>query len=241
MSGINIPAPPFGEIAISLSGGGYRAAAFHLGVFDLLQRLDLLKDARVLSTVSGGTFTGMLYGVSVVENETFGAFYDKLYAFLRDTHVIKSALANLSRKNSGDESMPSLIKSAAQVYASEKMLGDRRFGPLMDGAAKQFKGLVFNSVEFRNGNSFRFQTSVNGRAVIGNGNLRVDKVLARDIRLADIAAASSCFPSGFEPLRFPDDFQWRAGQSLASVRQALSASFANPWHLWMEVSTTTKE
>jgi predicted acylesterase/phospholipase RssA len=228
MSAVNIPEPPLGEIAISLSGGGYRAAAFHLGVFDLLQRLDLLKDVRVLSTVSGGTFTGMLYGVSVVENDAFEVFYDKLYAFLRDTHVIRLALADLSRKDSRDESMPSLIKSAARVYASEKMLGDRRLGPLMDDAAKQFRGLVFNSVEFRNGNSFRFQTSAGGRAVIGNGNLRVDNVIARDIRLADIAAASSCFPSGFEPLRFPDDFQWPATQSLASVRQALGASFAEP-------------
>lgn len=224
MSAVNIPGPPFGEIAISLSGGGYRAAAFHLGVLDLLQRLDLLKDVRVLSTVSGGTFTGMLYGVSVVEGDPFDVFYDKLYSFLRDTHVIKLALENLK----GGEQMPSLIKSAAQVYADPKMLGDRRLGPLMDGAAKRFRGLVFNSVEFRNGNSFRFQTSEGGRAIVGSGKLRVDKVVARDIRLADIAAASSCFPSGFEPLRFPDDFQWPAGQSLNSVRQALSDSFAKP-------------
>ncbi|MDX6576891.1 MAG: hypothetical protein QOE96_2844 [Blastocatellia bacterium] len=228
MSAVNIPDPPLGELAISLSGGGYRAAAFHLGVFELLQRLDLLKDVRVLSTVSGGTFTGMLYAATMVENDPFEVFYDKLYVFLRDTHVIRLALNDLSQNNSGDKSMPSLIRSAAQVYANKKMLGARTLGPLMDDAAKQFRGLVFNSVEFRNGNSFRFQTSASGRAIIGNGNLRVDKAVARDIRLADIAAASSCFPSGFEPLRFPDDFQWPDGQSIASVRQVLGESFAEP-------------
>ena len=102
MSAVNIPESPLGEIAISLSGGGYRATAFHLGVLDLLQRLDLLKDVRVVSTVSGGTFTGMLYGVSVVENDPFEVFYHKLYTFLRDTHVIRLALANLAGRWSAD-------------------------------------------------------------------------------------------------------------------------------------------
>lgn len=141
----------------------------------------------------------MLYAVSVVEADSFDVFYDKLYGFLRDTHVMRLDLANLGQKDSGEQ-MPSLIKCAAQVYASENVLGDRKFGPLMDAAISRFKGLIFNSVEFSNGNSFRFQTSPGGRAIIGNGNLRVHKAVARDILLADIAAASSCFPSAFEPL-----------------------------------------
>ena len=117
--------------------------------------------------------------------------------------------------------MPSLIKGAAQVYASEKMLGDRRLGSLMDLGAKQFKGLVFNSVEFRNGNSFRFQTSELGRAIIGNGNLRVDKEMAREIRLADIAAASSCFPQALNHFASLMIFSGQlAGLSPASVRRS---------------------
>src|SRR5207247_438457 len=54
---------PFGDIALSLSGGGYRAAAFHLGTLDLLHRLQLLRDVTMLSTVSGGTFTGAYYAL----------------------------------------------------------------------------------------------------------------------------------------------------------------------------------
>lgn len=227
ISEVKLLEPPLGEIAISLSGGGYRAAAFHLGVLDLLQRLDLLKDVKVLSTVSGGTFTGMLYAVSMVESTSFANFYDKLYAFLRDTHVIKLALDKLVTKTNDDQ-MPSLIKAAAEVYADQKMLGDRRFELLMKDAEKHFRGLIFNSVEFHNGNSFRFQTSANERAFIGNSNLRVNHETAKHIRLADIAAASSCFPSGFEPLRFPDDFHWPDGQSPAGVRGDLGDSFKEP-------------
>jgi predicted acylesterase/phospholipase RssA len=225
MSAADLQDPPFGEIALSLSGGGYRAAGFHLGVLDLLHRLNLLQDVRVLSTVSGGTLTGMMYAVSAAEDGTFEAFYDKLYTFLGRTNVIESALEGLCQNDGGSlQPMPSLIKSAAQVYASEAMLGDRRFGQLMNGAGR-LSDLAFNSVEFCTGNSFRFQTSQSGSAIIGNGILRVDKGVAAEIRLADIAAASSCFPSGFEPIRFPDDFVWPEQRSLESVRVDLGDSF----------------
>ena len=42
----------FGRIALSLSGGGYRAAAFHLGALEMLDELGLREDVRYLSTVS---------------------------------------------------------------------------------------------------------------------------------------------------------------------------------------------
>ncbi len=49
---------------LSLSGGGFRAAAFHLGTLDLLFRTGLLGDVTMLSTVSGGTFTGAGYALA---------------------------------------------------------------------------------------------------------------------------------------------------------------------------------
>lgn len=38
--------------------------------------------------------------------------------------------------------------------------------------------------------------------------MRVRQKVADEIRLADIIAASSCFPGGFEPIFFPADFTW---------------------------------
>ena len=44
-----------GYIGLSFSGGGYRATAFSLGTMALLHDLELLKKARVMSSVSGGS------------------------------------------------------------------------------------------------------------------------------------------------------------------------------------------
>src|SRR5262245_3875403 len=42
-----------GRIGLSLSGGGFRAALFHIGVLARLAELDLLRHVEVISCVSG--------------------------------------------------------------------------------------------------------------------------------------------------------------------------------------------
>src|SRR5215213_3003313 len=218
-------AQPFDEIGLALSGGGYRAAAFHLGTLDMLQRLGLLQSVRVLSTVSGGTLTGLKYALSVTEGANFEQFYREFYDFLTDTNVIGKGLAGISPPADSPfaAQMPSLIRSAAQVYASPKMLGDKTFGVILNDQTSHLREASFNATEFRTANYFRFQRSSNSRARIGNGNLMIKREVAEMIRLADIAAASSCFPSVFEPIRFPDDFLW--SKDLEEVRSDLGKSF----------------
>jgi NTE family protein len=46
------------RLGLALSGGGYRAAAFHLGTLNKLHELGILKEVDVLSTISGGSITG---------------------------------------------------------------------------------------------------------------------------------------------------------------------------------------
>jgi predicted acylesterase/phospholipase RssA len=215
---------PFDEIALALSGGGYRAAAFHLGTLDMLHRLGLLQSVRVLSTVSGGTLTGLKYALSATEGTSFEDFYREFYNFLGDTNVIGKGLAGLQPPSTSPFAgqMPSLIRSAAQVYSSPNMLGDRTFGVILNNQS-HLREASFNATEFRTANYFRFQRSESSRARIGNGNLSIRRPVAEMIRLADIAAASSCFPSGFEPIRFPDDFVWPT--DLKEIRSALGESF----------------
>jgi len=50
-----------GKVGLALSGGGFRAAIFHVGVFARLAELDLLRNVEVLSCVSGGSITGAYY------------------------------------------------------------------------------------------------------------------------------------------------------------------------------------
>ncbi len=52
---------------LALSGGGFRAALFHIGVLARLAELDLLRRIKVLSTVSGGSIIGTLYYLHVKE------------------------------------------------------------------------------------------------------------------------------------------------------------------------------
>lgn len=200
------PQPPFGAIALSLSGGGYRAAGFHLGVLDLLNRLDLLKDVSALSTVSGGTFTGMRYALAQKTGEAFPDFFERFTRDLRSVNVVNLALSKLTEN---PPSIPScrwdVITACAQVY-DEKFFAGKRFEVFWEDPPMPLTDLTFNSTEFRNAIAFRFQTRKNG--LIGNGKVFISPAQARQIRLADIAAASSCFPGGFEPLNFPDDFAW---------------------------------
>ena len=53
------------KLGIALSGGGVRAAVFHLGVLGRLAEDGLLEKIARISTVSGGTLvTGLVYSVA---------------------------------------------------------------------------------------------------------------------------------------------------------------------------------
>lgn len=55
----------WGCTGLALSGGGLRAAFFHLGTLAFLAERDLLRNIEFISTVSGGTLTGTLYYLEV--------------------------------------------------------------------------------------------------------------------------------------------------------------------------------
>ncbi|HLR05860.1 MAG TPA: tetratricopeptide repeat-containing protein, partial [Pyrinomonadaceae bacterium] len=54
-----------GKIGLGLSGGGFRASLFHLGVLARLAELDVLRRVEVLSCVSGGSVIGAHYYLEV--------------------------------------------------------------------------------------------------------------------------------------------------------------------------------
>lgn len=53
------------RLGLALSGGGFRAAFFHIGVLARMAELDLLRRVEVISTVSGGSIVGALYYLHV--------------------------------------------------------------------------------------------------------------------------------------------------------------------------------
>lgn len=53
------------KLGLALSGGGFRASLFHLGVLSQMAELGLLRHVEVISTVSGGSIIGALYYLHV--------------------------------------------------------------------------------------------------------------------------------------------------------------------------------
>jgi predicted acylesterase/phospholipase RssA len=54
-----------GKVGLALSGGGFRASFFHLGVMARLAEMDTLRSVEALSTVSGGSILGAHYYLEV--------------------------------------------------------------------------------------------------------------------------------------------------------------------------------
>jgi predicted acylesterase/phospholipase RssA len=50
-----------GKVGLALSGGGFRAAFFHVGVLARLSEIEVLPQIEVISTVSGGSIVGAAY------------------------------------------------------------------------------------------------------------------------------------------------------------------------------------
>lgn len=70
------------KLGLALSGGGHRAAFFHIGVLARLAELGLLRPVQVISTVSGGSIVGALYYLHVknlLESKADGEIADADY------------------------------------------------------------------------------------------------------------------------------------------------------------------
>lgn len=206
------------KIALTFSGGGYRAATFHLGVLSYLDQVKaadstLLNHVTALSTISGGTITGLRYMLGLSRGEPTAVLFTQLYDFLLNTDLVTSALDNLSTYE--EEQSASLIRTMAGIY-NEHLFKGAVFGDLMEQLDRMpVTHFSANATDFTNGLPFRFQLTEKIRCfegtgyefgLIGNNTIRLPRDVARHIRLSEILACSSCFPSGFEPMVFPQDF-----------------------------------
>ena len=207
------------NIGISFSGGGYRAATFHLGTLSFLHSIKvsngktLLECISVMSTVSGGTITGLKYMLALAKKQDVNAMVKELFDFLYHEDLVGDAFANLEKRRT--EHGASLIKVMAGIY-DDRLFNLSVMGDLMacinDIPVKHFSA---NATDFDNGLPFRFQVTAGLSAddaksaygVFGNNKHRLKRDVAQQVSLGEALACSSCFPSGFEPMMFPDDFK----------------------------------
>ena len=195
------------RLALCLSGGGYRAALFHLGALWRLHELGLLAQVRRVSSVSGGSILAAFLAEHLVADGAGGdtdryarwcgsldfrsglaePFAAVVRHDIRTLPALACALPNLFRHRYG---------SGFLARSYRRVLTARALAEL-----PRVPDFVYCATNLRFGVNFEFS-----RARVGDyqtGYLRgdADGPQPHDIAIATAVAASSCFPPVFGPLR----------------------------------------
>lgn len=205
----------FKDIALCFSGGGYRAACFSLGTLSFLEKISLLESVKTISTVSGGTITGVKWAQSQTDGESFEKFFSDYYNWLKKDELTNRAIGHIKRSKEwnlpGNEHKK---RNPINAFALEynKLVSHRTLGDVHEAIKNgktSFNKVMFNTTDFSHSTGFKFQNITTGSIL---GNKKIQKLghslndHISEFKLGDILAASSAFPGGFEPISFPNDF-----------------------------------
>lgn len=181
-------APEDGE-ALCLSGGGYRAMLFHLGVLWRLEQAGILSRVKRVSSVSGGSITAARLAMCWhrVQPGTPGA----LNRLIEQVVVPVRALAGRTLDADaivGGIFLPGSIGDRVAAAYRKALFGDATLQDLPD--APRF---VINATNVQSGVLWRFSKPY-------MGDWRVGRVPHPDLSLATAVAASSAFPPVLSPI-----------------------------------------
>lgn len=176
------------RIGLALSGGGFRAAAFHLGVFRQLESIGLLWKIDLLSCVSGGSIAGAFLAANWGKADTL----DRLERYLKTksiavSSVLRGVLDPFATR------LDELAKSYDRDLFDDMPLNSLKKGPR----------IYLNATNLSTGNAFFFVAGENKPSEMGEWEF--DFVPAEDFRISKAVAASSAFPPVFPPLLLEQD------------------------------------
>ncbi|MBD3926331.1 patatin-like phospholipase family protein [Nocardioides cavernae] len=180
---------PTTGLALCLSGGGYRAMLFHVGVLWRLNEAGMLRELDRIASVSGGSITAGVLGLNwskldFDEAGVAGDFNDQLVEPVRRMAGVgidvTAVLAGLGLP------FTSVSDRVAKAYRKH-LFGKATLQSLPD--APRF---VFNATNLESGVLMRFS-----KAYLAD--YRVGQVLNPDLPLAVAVAASSAFPPVLSP------------------------------------------
>ena len=176
-------------VALALSGGGARAAAFSLGALEGLREMHaadgrtLLDHVRLVSGVSGGSITAAYFGLHGAAGvDAFRAAYlDKNWAGQLHTNPLSPL--DWSRAIQGGLNGPDLLAD----WLDREVFGHAAMAALWDGAGPQ---VWINAADLYNGTPFAFAP------------LYFDAICSdlAGLRVADAVAASMAVPVAFKPI-----------------------------------------
>ena len=172
------------RIGLALSGGGFRAAAFHLGVMRKLSELKLLDKLDLITCVSGGSIAGGTLAL----NWTDGSALTKLHTYLSTKSIaVASVLGGIL------DPFESRIEKLAQTY--DRDLFDGKPLSSLAGGPRVY----FNATNLATGNMFFFAAGGGKPTEMGEHALGAHP--ADTFLISQAVAASSAFPPVFPPLR----------------------------------------
>lgn len=172
------------RLGLALSGGGFRAAAFHLGTLRKLNQLKLLDKVDLLSCVSGGSIAG----AHLALNWGSPTALDDLDNYLATRSIaVGSVIGGIL--DPFESRLDKLAATYDRDLFSGKTLGDLAAGPR----------LYLNSTNLATGNMFFFVAGGGEKSEIGEHEMGV--VESPNFPIAKAVAASSAFPPVFPPLR----------------------------------------
>ena len=205
------------KLGLSLSGGGYRAAAFHLGVMDVLNEQRILDNVRVLSTVSGGSIIGAVYCTQPGDYEEFRSEMRKI---LSHKTVLPGIFSSVLKIAWGAALRPTLqlqplfsVDALKRNY--DKIFGGRTLRQLI-GSPKRPQ-LIINTTNLVTGNDWVFSSQHMGDMKgPDDQDWRKRAQVAGDYELATAVAASCAFPGAFAPIELPQELLHEARTFLLS-------------------------
>ena len=192
------------RIAMSMSGGGFRAAIFHLGVLRRIAELGWLSDLDVVSTVSGGSVIGAFAVSRWPEVEKDGCDWPAL-----EKHVVNPFLDLITTQNFIAKWAVRLLevpfrKLSDETFTRTKLAGimfnDLFYKGLHCSQLPLHPYLVINATSLVSIRSWRFTPHGLGDSRIGLADWR-----NRSITVGEAVAASAAFPPVFPPARIRRD------------------------------------
>lgn len=199
-------AQPQPGMALCLSGGGYRAMVFHIGVLWRLYETELLQKVQRISSVSGGSITAGMLGLK------WGRLSFKA-ARVQDDFV-KEVVTPLRRLASETIDADAIIFGTILPGRISDRVAAAYDTHLFKGATLQDlpdqPRFVINATNVQSGALWRFMKPY-------MRDYRVGEVKAPTIALAQAVAASSAFPpvlSPFEMRLDADAFEPDSGEDL---------------------------
>ena len=197
------PAP---GMALCLSGGGYRAMVFHVGAIWRLYEAGLLKSIERISSVSGGSITAGLLGLTwsklsfdptKLKSDFVDHFVSPVRALARETIDADAIIFGLALPGSISERIAAAYDRHLFHGATLQDLPDK-------------PRLVINATNVQSGALWRFMKPY-------MRDYRVGEVRQPKVPLAHAVGASSAFPPVLSPveLRFdPNSFTAKSGEDL---------------------------